>query len=67
MSMASAMDMMSMPVEPETIKMVLLRLVKVEVLLDSTTKVFFRTTTCITVMWFVEQKILLDHLVEKVN
>ena len=38
MSMVSAMDMTSMPVEPEMIKMVLQKMDEVAALLDSTTK-----------------------------
>ena len=64
--MVSAMDMMSMPVVQEMIKMVLQRMDVVEVLLDSITKDFFRITICITVTWFGEHQNWSDHSAEKV-
>ena len=65
MFMVSVMDMMSMPVEPEMIKMVLQRMDVAAVLLDLITKVFYRTTTCITVTWFVEHQSWSDLSAEK--
>ena len=65
MSMVLAMDMMSMPVVQEMIKMVLQRMDVAEVLLDLITKDFFRITICITVTWFGEHQSWSDHSAEK--